>query len=75
VRLDSDLIVRQMNGAWKVKHPNLKPLHQRAKQLARRFQKITYTWVPRDQNKHADKLANAVLDGRIQQHLGSTRVP
>ena len=57
VRMDSTLIVNQMNGAWKVKHQNLQGLHVQAQALARRFRKITYEYVPRTRNRLADKLA------------------
>ena len=61
VRMDSRLVVEQMAGRWQVKHPDLKPLVLRA----RRLQPVTvsWTWVPREQNKAADALVNAALDG------------
>jgi probable phosphoglycerate mutase len=62
VRLDSKLVVEQMSGNWKIKHPDMKPLALEAKRLARFG--TTYTWVARDQNKHADRLANEALDGK-----------
>ena len=61
VRMDSKLVVEQMSGRWKIKHPDMKPLALGARALAPAG--TTYTWVPREQNKHADRLANEALDG------------
>jgi len=61
VRMDSKLVVEQMSGRWKIKHPDLKPLALEAGRLAPSG--TTYTWVPREQNTHADRLANEALDG------------
>ncbi len=61
VRMDSKLVVEQMSGRWKVKHPSMRPLAVEANSLAPFG--TTYTWVPREQNKHADRLANEALDG------------
>jgi probable phosphoglycerate mutase len=61
VRMDSRLVVEQMAGRWKVKHPAMKPLVARARQLVPPV--VTWTWVPREQNKAADALVNAALDG------------
>jgi probable phosphoglycerate mutase len=62
VRMDSKLVVEQMSGRWKIKHPSMKPLAMEASRLAP--DGTTYTWVPREHNKHADRLANEALDGR-----------
>lgn len=62
VRMDSKLVVEQMSGRWKVKHPSMRPLAIEASRLAPFG--TTYTWVPREQNKHADRLANEALDGK-----------
>jgi len=62
VRMDSKLVVEQMSGRWKIKHPDMRPLATEANQLAP-FGTI-YTWVPRERNKHADRLANEALDGK-----------
>jgi ribonuclease H / adenosylcobalamin/alpha-ribazole phosphatase len=61
VRMDSKLVVEQMSGRWKIKHPDMKPLAMEANRLAPFG--TTYTWVPRELNKHADRLANEALDG------------
>ncbi|SDC97672.1 probable phosphoglycerate mutase [Actinokineospora iranica] len=62
VRMDSKLVVEQMSGRWKVKHPAMQPLAQEARALAKHFTAITYTWIPRERNKHADRLANEAMD-------------
>jgi probable phosphoglycerate mutase len=60
-RLDSKLVVEQMSGRWKIKHPSMIPLALEAKQLLPADQ-VTYEWVPRERNRHADRLANEALD-------------
>jgi len=62
VRMDSKLVVEQMSGRWKIKHPDMRPLAMEANRLAPFG--TTYTWVPREQNKYADRLANEALDGK-----------
>ena len=62
VRMDSKLIVEQMSGRWKVKHPDMKPLALTAAEAARSFPRVSYTWVPREKNKDADRLANEAMD-------------
>ncbi|MFF1306271.1 bifunctional RNase H/acid phosphatase [Streptomyces sp. NPDC058307] len=61
VRMDSKLVVEQMSGRWKIKHPDMKPL---ALEAGRIFppERVTYEWIPREQNKHADRLANEAMD-------------
>ncbi|MGW2261423.1 bifunctional RNase H/acid phosphatase [Streptomyces sp. NPDC001780] len=60
-RMDSKLVVEQMSGRWKIKHPDMKPL---AAEAARIFPagQVTYEWIPRERNKHADRLANEAMD-------------
>lgn len=62
IRSDSELLVRQMQGRYKVKSPDLKPLHERAAKLARQFEYFVIEHVPREQNRDADGLANVALD-------------
>ena len=62
---DSELLVKQMNLVYRVKHPNLKPLYQKAKQLAHRLEVVKYVHVYREQNKAADALANEAMDLRV----------
>jgi probable phosphoglycerate mutase len=61
VRMDSKLVVEQMSGRWKIKHASMRPLAMEANRLAPFG--TTYTWMPRERNKHADRLANEALDG------------
>jgi ribonuclease HI len=62
VRLDSELVVRQLSGAYRVKQPHLIPLHAKAKALLRRFARSRVSHVRREHNKEADALLNQVLD-------------
>ncbi len=63
VRMDSKLCIEQMNGNYKVKHPNLVPRYLEAKNvIARHFTKVTFEHVPREKNKDADELANEAMD-------------
>jgi broad specificity phosphatase PhoE/ribonuclease HI len=62
VFMDSKLVVEQMSGRWKVKHPGLIELNAQARKLASRFDRISYEWIPRERNKHADRLANEAMD-------------
>ena len=62
VKLDSELIVKQMNGIYKVKHPVLKEQQAQLKQHVGAFGVVTFVHVPREQNKDADALANQAMD-------------
>ncbi len=55
--LDSELVVRQINGQYKVKHENIKPLYEKAKSLLSSFEKFSVRHIPREQNKRADALS------------------
>ncbi|WP_063829187.1 bifunctional RNase H/acid phosphatase [Streptomyces sp. AA1529] len=61
VRMDSKLVVEQMSGRWKIKHPDMRPL---AAEAAAVFppDAVSYEWIPREKNKHADRLANEAMD-------------
>lgn len=61
VRMDSKLVIEQMSGRWKIKHPDMKPLATEAARVLPPEQ-VTYEWIPREQNKHADRLANEAMD-------------
>src|SRR3989344_3997857 len=63
--LDSELVAEQLNRRYKVKHPELQPLFLKAWNLAQSFKKITYSHVPRGQNKRADTLVNQAIDEQI----------
>lgn len=64
VRADSELVVKQMRGEYRVKHPGLQPLFARAKDLARELASVRYEHVRREQNTHADEMANAAMDSK-----------
>lgn len=74
VYLDSKLLVEQMSGRWKVKHPDLIELHAEARDRARRFARISYSWIPRERNTHADRLANEAMDAAAEA-TGSAEKP
>jgi ribonuclease HI len=62
VRSDSLLLVKQMDGAYRVKHPGLQPLHEEARSLAKRIGRVSFEHVRREFNKEADRLANEAMD-------------
>jgi ribonuclease HI len=62
VRSDSDLLVKQMRGEYRVKHPGLQPLWEAARGLARQIRHVQYEHVRREFNKDADRLANEAMD-------------
>ena len=62
VRMDSKLVVEQMSGRWKVKHPSMQPLAREAAELVRAIGRVRFSWIPRAQNAHADRLANEAMD-------------
>jgi ribonuclease HI len=63
LRMDSELVVRQLEGRYRVRNPGLVHHFQRLKALRDRFSRMTVTHVPRELNRAADRLANAALDG------------
>ncbi len=69
VKMDSELVVKQMRGEYKVKHPALKEQQARLKERAAVFGGVAFTHVPRAQNKEADLLANRAMDnGYASEH-------
>lgn len=62
VQSDSELVVRQLSGEYKVRSPKLAPLHRQAMARMRRFERVSVVHVPRDRNRGADALANHALD-------------
>jgi ribonuclease HI len=62
LRADSMLVIRQLEGKWKVKQPHLRPLVEQARQLLEGYETIDLAHVPREQNTDADLLVNAALD-------------
>lgn len=65
--LDSDLIVKQLTGVYKVKSPNIKGLKSSVDKLITKFEKVEFVHVRREYNKFADKLVNIVLDAVTEQ--------
>lgn len=62
VAMDSKLVVEQMSGRWQIKHADMRDLAKQCRD-AHDPRLITYSWIPRDENSHADRLANKALDG------------
>jgi len=73
VRSDSELLVRQLKGEYKVKNEGLKPLHIDAFSLARRFESVEFVHIPREENEAADALANEAMD--LRETVGSPVMP
>jgi len=61
VRMDSKLVVEQMSGRWKIKHPDMKDLARAARELIG-SRSVTFEWIPREENARADAAANVALD-------------
>ncbi len=75
---DSELLARQMEGVYKVKSPDLKPLFARARDLVARLEHVSIRHVPREQNAAADKLANQALDAAARhdgRHIPAPKNP
>ena len=64
VKMDSKLVVEQMSGRWKVKHPNMQKLAKQAF-AAHDPKLVSYQWIPCEENSHADSILNDVLDSQI----------
>lgn len=64
LRMDSQLVARQISGVYRVKHPDLQPIHARVMGLLSRFAGYTVGHVPRELNKEADRLSNVAIDQR-----------
>jgi ribonuclease HI len=62
VKMDSELVVKQTRGEYKVKNPGLKEQQARLAHIAAAFGKVTFTHIPREQNGDADALANEAMD-------------
>ncbi len=65
IRMDSELIVRQMNGQYKIKEPNLKGLASKVLSLRGKFKNVSFVHILREKNKLADKLVNEAIDEHI----------
>jgi ribonuclease HI len=64
LRMDSQLVARQISGVYRVKHPDLKPIHAAVMDLLRLLEGYTVGHVPRELNRDADRLSNIAIDGR-----------
>ena len=62
IRSDSELLVKQMRGEYRVRHPNLLPLHRQARELVSSLERVTFEHIPREANTEADRLANLAID-------------
>ncbi len=71
IRSDSELLVKQMNGEYRVKNPQLKALHERAIRLRDQFSSVSIVHVRRAENSHADRLCNEALDGFRESASGA----
>jgi ribonuclease HI len=75
---DSELVVRQMNGEYEVRAEHLRPYHERLRQLAERFPRVEFRWVPREQNQRADALSKegiATVFGGTRRSAKGPREP
>jgi broad specificity phosphatase PhoE/ribonuclease HI len=73
VRMDSKLVVEQMAGRWGIKNAGLRPLAVEARGIYLLADQLTWTWVPRAQNSHADRLANEALDASLRGEIWQPR--
>ncbi len=62
---DSELLVKQINGQYKVKNEGLKPLHGKVKELIAKIGSVEVQYIPRERNKEADALANKAIDEKL----------
>ncbi len=67
VKMDSKLVVEQMSGRWQIKHPDMKELALRARN-SHPHHLVKYSWIPREENSHADRILNDVLDGNTSHN-------
>ena len=68
VRMDSKLVIEQMSGGWKIKHPDMQALAIKVHQILS-GKPVRWTWIPREQNSRADALANKAMDQRASQRI------
>jgi probable phosphoglycerate mutase len=71
IRSDSELLVKQMKGIYRVRNPGLQPLYEHARALARRIGRVTFEHVRREFNKDADRLANEAMDHASRGDAGA----
>ena len=70
LRSDSQLMINQMTGRYRVKTPHLQPLHRQVRDLVRAFSRVEFEHVPRERNAHADRLANKGVDDWLAGSAG-----
>jgi len=73
VAMDSKLVIEQMSGRWQIKHPDMRELARAARE-AHDISLITFTWIPREENSHADRLANKALDEAATGKVGKPQL-
>lgn len=66
IRSDSELLVKQMNGEYRVKNEGLRPLYEKAHKLLEFYEEVSFVHIPREKNKDADTLVNRVLDDMVE---------
>ncbi|HEX6508148.1 MAG TPA: ribonuclease HI family protein, partial [Chloroflexota bacterium] len=71
VQMDSELVVKQMNGVYRVRHPEIVPLYLEAVQLASRLPSVQFVHVLREHNPGADEVANMAIDSRMVRGRGA----
>jgi ribonuclease HI len=71
VRMDSELVVKQMNGQYRVKHPEILALYLDAVEATSSFDEVSFQYVPRERNPGADNLANIAIDSRMIRGRGA----
>ena len=67
LRMDSQLVARQIAGRYRVKHPDLQPIHARVMRMLGRFGNYSVGHIPREQNKDADRLSNVAIDAPLDR--------
>lgn len=72
---DSQIVINQLDGFWKIKAVNLRPLFERATELAREFQSVTYRWVPEGLNAEAHSLAVYTIEEARREAIPTTEQP
>lgn len=75
MRMDSKLVIEQMSGRWKIKHPAMKPLALQARRLLDQLDRVELVWIPRAENSHADRLANEAMDAAGKNDVHRTAAP
>jgi broad specificity phosphatase PhoE/ribonuclease HI len=73
VRMDSKLVVEQMKGTWQVKNAVLRDLAREAVRLRGEFEQVSFEWIPRERNRHADRLANEAMDAAAGTRRSTSR--